>query len=58
MKMSVPSILLQRADERVDAGHVEMRRRLVHEQEIRRIEQQLDQRQPALFAAAEDARPA
>jgi hypothetical protein len=33
-------VLLQRADERVDAAHVEMCRRLVHEQEVRRIEQQ------------------
>ena len=32
-----------------------MRGRLVHQQEIRRIEQQFDQRQPAFFAAAEHA---
>jgi hypothetical protein len=33
-------VLLQRADEGVDAAHVEMRRGLIHEQEVRRIEQQ------------------
>ena len=50
-----PFVLRERADERVDRADVEMRRRLVHEQEIRRIEQQLDQREPRFFAAAEHA---
>ena len=50
-----PFELLERADERVNAGHVEVGRRLVHEQEIWRVEQQFDQRQPALLAAAQHA---
>ena len=32
-----------------------MRRRLVHEQEIRRIKQQFDEREARFFAAAQDA---
>ena len=48
-----PLVLLQRADQRVDAADVEVGRRLVHEQQVRRIEQQLDQRQPRLLSAAE-----
>ena len=53
MKMSVPSILLERANESVDRADIQMRRRLVHEQEVRRIEQKLNQRQPRFLAAAE-----
>ena len=34
---------------------VEVRRRLVHEQQVRRIEQQLHEREPAFFAAAQHA---
>ena len=49
-----PLVLLQRVDQRVDAADIEMRRRLIHEQEIRRIEQQLHQREARLFAAAQD----
>jgi hypothetical protein len=48
-------VLLQRADEGVDAAHVEMRRRLVHEQEIGRIEQQAHEYEATLFTAAEHA---
>ena len=46
---------LQRLDERVHARQVQMRRRLVHQQQVRRIEQQFHQREPAFFAAAQDA---
>ena len=55
MKISVPSKLLQRVEQRVNARHVQMRRRLVHQQQVRRIEQQFHQREPAFFAAAQDA---
>ena len=48
-------VLLERADQRVDGADVQVRRRLVHQQQVRRIEQQLDQREPALFAAAQHA---
>ena len=48
-------VLRERADQRVDAADIEMRRRLVHQQQIRRIEQQLDQREPRLFSAAQHA---
>ena len=54
MKMSVPSYWSNAVDERVDARHVEVRGRLVHEQQVGRVEQQLDQRQTAFLAAAED----
>ena len=46
-------VRLERADERVDAGHVEVRRRLVHQQEVRRVEKKLHERESALLAAAE-----
>ena len=49
-----PFVLLERADQGVDRADVEMRRRLVHEQEIRRIEQQLDEREARFLAAAQD----
>jgi hypothetical protein len=55
MKTSVPSKLLQRHNQRVHAGHVEMRRRLVHQQQIWRVEQQFHQREPAFLAAAQHA---
>ena len=44
---------MERADERVDRADVEVRRRLVHEQQVRRIEQQLHEREARLLAAAE-----
>src|SRR6185503_6188297 len=45
---------LERDDERLDRGDVQMRRRLVKEEGVGRVEQALDERQPALFAAAQD----
>ena len=45
--------LLQRAEQRVNARHVQMRRRFVHEQQVRRIEQQFHEREPAFFATAQ-----
>ena len=45
----------ERADQRVDAADVEMRRRLVHEQQVRRIEQQSHQREPRFFATTQHA---
>ena len=50
-----PFVLLERADQGVDRADVEMRRRLVHEQKIRRIEQQFDEREARFLAAAQDA---
>ncbi len=47
--------LSQRADERVDARDVEVRRRLVHEKQIRRIEQELHEGETAFLAAAQHA---
>src|SRR5262245_18021659 len=46
--------LIERVKQGVNARHVEMRRRLIHEQEVRRIEQQLHELEPALLAAAQD----
>ena len=48
-------VLLERADERVDRADIEVRRRLVHEQEIRRIKEQLDEREARFLAAAQHA---
>ena len=48
-------VLLQRHNQRVNTGHVEVCRRLVHQQQVRRIEQQFHQREPAFFAAAQHA---
>ena len=47
-------VLLERADEGVDGPDIQVRGRLVHEQEIWRIEQQLDERKARFFSAAED----
>ena len=41
---------LQGGDERVDRHDVEVRRRLVHEQEVRRVDQQLHQREAGFLA--------
>ena len=46
-------VWFQRLDERVHARQIEMRRRLVHQQQVRRIEQELHQREPAFFATAQ-----
>ena len=47
--------LFQRVDQRLDARHVEMRRRFVHQQKIRRVEQELDQGKARFLATAQDA---
>src|SRR5256885_7198018 len=47
--------LLEGVSQRVNTGHVEMRRRLIHEEQVWGVEQQLDQRQPALLASAQNA---
>ena len=46
-------VLFEGADERVDGGHVQVRRGLVHQQQIGRVEQQFDQSQPRLLPTAE-----
>ena len=46
--------LAERVHEGVNAGHVQVGGRLVHEQEVGRVEQELDEGEPAFFAAAED----
>ena len=58
MKTSVPLNWSRAYSQRVDARHVQVGGGLVHEQQVGRVEQQLHQRQPALLAAAQDARPA
>ena len=55
MKISVPSVLRERADQGVDRADIEMRRRLVHQQKVRRIEQQLDEGEARFLAAAQNA---
>ena len=50
-----PLVLLKRANERVDRADIEVRRRLVHQEKIRRVEQNLHQREPRFFPAAEHA---
>ncbi len=47
--------LLQRRDERLDAGHIEMGGRFIHQEQIGWIEEQFHQSQAALFAAAQDS---
>ena len=47
--------LVERVEQRVNAVHVEVRGRFVHEQQVRRIEQQLHEREPAFLAAAQHA---
>src|SRR5206468_4097696 len=49
-----PVILLERADEGIDRADIEMCRRLVHQQKVRRIEQQPDKGQSRFFAAAQN----
>src|SRR5205085_9140570 len=44
----------QRIGQRINAGHVEMRRGLVHQQQVRRVEQYFDECKPAFFAAAQN----
>ena len=45
--------LAERGHQRVDAGDVEVGRRLVHQQQVGRVEQQLHQGEPRLLAAAQ-----
>src|SRR4051812_18742774 len=45
--------LVQRIKQRINAIHVEVRRRLVHEQKIWRIKQEFHEREPAFLAAAQ-----
>ena len=44
----------QRPDQRINTGHVEVGRRLVEQQKIRRVEQKFHEGQPAFFASAQD----
>ena len=48
--------LVEREGQGIDARQVQVRRRFVHEQKVRRVQEQLHQRQAALLAAAQDAR--
>ena len=47
-------VLGQRSDEGVDGGDVEVGGRLVHEEQVRRVEQELHQREAGFFTAAQD----
>src|SRR3954469_14810447 len=46
--------MLQRSNQRLDSMDIEVRRRLVHQEQVRRIDEELDEVQPRFFAAAED----
>ena len=46
-------VLLERVDQRVDAGHVEVRGRLVQKQQVRRLEEELHERETAFLTAAQ-----
>ena len=54
MKIERAFVTLQREHERFDRVNVEMRGGLVHEQQVWRIDEKLDQIEPALFAAAQN----
>ena len=45
--------LVERVGQRIDARQVQVRGRLVHEQQVRRVQEQFHQRQAALLAAAQ-----
>ena len=47
-------VTLQRERERFDGVDVEVRRRLVHQQQVRRIHEKFDEIQTAFFAAAQN----
>src|SRR4029434_1010855 len=49
-----PFVLLERADQGVDRADIEVSRGLVHEEEIWRMEQQLDERETRFLAPAQD----
>ena len=46
-------VLLEGVDERIDRGDVEVGRRLIHEQEIRRIDEQASEREAGFLPAGE-----
>src|SRR5688572_25444104 len=46
--------LLQRADQGLNARHVQMGGRLIHQQQVGWIEKELDQGQPAFLSAAQN----
>ena len=48
-----PNELTQGGHKRIDAGNVEVGRRLVHQQQVGRIEEQLHQSQAGLLTTAE-----
>ena len=47
-------VALQRQRQRLDGMDVEVGSRFVHQQEVRRVDEELDQVEPALLAAAQD----
>src|SRR5437899_1180887 len=47
--------LVESKSEGIDARHVQVRGRFVHQEEIRRVKKQFDERQAALFTATEHA---
>ena len=47
------AVVLERADQCVDTRHVEVRRRLIEQDEVGRCEQQFNQCKAAFFAATE-----
>ena len=49
-----PFVLEQRLGQALDTVDVEVRRRLVHQQEVWRVDEKLDQIDPTLFAPGED----
>jgi hypothetical protein len=50
-------VLLEGLDQRVDARHVEMRGRLIEEQQVGRLEQDLHERKTAFLTAAQHSDP-
>src|SRR5205085_84774 len=49
-------VLRERADKRIDAADIEVRRRLIHQEQVRRIQQQPNEGKACLFSAAQDRR--
>jgi hypothetical protein len=47
-------VVLEGVDERVDRGDVEVRRRLVHQQQVGRVDEEAGEREAGLLAAGED----
>ena len=47
-------VTCEREDERFDAVDVEVGRRLVHEEEVRRVHQEFDEVEPTFFTAAQN----